>query len=371
MFWVISFEASDISYFFILELLFFQFFQLEFIRIFLLMCGDVHQNPGPKNSCNLSISHWNLNSISSHNFIKLVSLQAYNCIFKYDLICLSETYLDSSFPVDDISLNLKGYNLIRADHPLNVKRGGVCVYYKDTLPIKILNISQLSECLVLEILYDNKKCFITSLYRSPSQNSDEFESFLTKFEQLINSIYSLDPYLFIILGDFNAKLSSWNVNDPDTFEGKKIDELTSSYGLSQVISEPTHILPNSSSCIDLIFCNQPNLIIDSGVHSSLHENCHHQIIFAKINFNIHVPPPYERHIWHYTRGNVDLIKSAINLFDWASAFRNVDVNKQVDIFNTTLLNIFKNFVPNEIIIIDEKDPPWITNTIKRKISQKN
>ena len=161
---------------------------------------------------------------------------------------------------------------------------------------------------MLEILYDDKKCFITSLYRSPSQTSDEFETFLTKFEQLVDSIYSLDPYLFIIFGDFNAKLSSWNVNDPDTFEGKKIDELTSSYGLSQIISEPTHILPTSSSCIDLIFCNQPNLIIDSGAHSSLHENCHHQIIFAKIIFNIHVPPPYERHIWHYTRGNVDLIK---------------------------------------------------------------
>ena len=42
-----------------------------------------------------------------------------------------------------------------------------------------------------------------------------------------------------------------------------------------------------------------------------------------------------------------------------------------DIFNATLLNIFKNFVPNEMIIIDERDPPWITNAIKRKISQKS
>ena len=158
------------------------------------MCGDVHQNPGPKNSCNLSISHWNLNSISAHNFIKLVSLEAYNSIFKYDLICLSETYLDSSFAADDISLTIKGYNLIRADHPLNIKRGGACVYYKNTLPIKILNISQLPECLVVEILYDNKKCLIVSLYRSLSQNSDDFDSFLTKFGQLIDSIYDLDPY---------------------------------------------------------------------------------------------------------------------------------------------------------------------------------
>ena len=173
------------------------------------------------------------------------------------------------------------------------------------------------------------------------------------------------------MGDFNARLSSWNIDDVDSFEGKKIDELTSSYGLSQIISEPTHILPNSNSCIDLIFCNQPNMIIDSGVHSSLNENCHHQIIYAKLDFMVHIPPPYERHIWHYNRSNVNDIKNALNIFDWNKSFRNLDVNKQVEVFNATLLNIFRNFVPNETITIDEKDPPWITNNIKRKISLKN
>ena len=41
--------------------------------------------------------------------------------------------------------------------------------------------------------------------------------------------------------------------------------------------EPTQILHNSSECIDLIFTSQPNLIIESGVHPSLHSNCHHQL----------------------------------------------------------------------------------------------
>ena len=37
----------------------------------------------------------------------------------------------------------------------------------------------------------------------------------------------------------------------------------------QEIIEPTHILNNSSSCIDLIFNCQPNLLIESGVHPPL------------------------------------------------------------------------------------------------------
>ena len=46
--------------------------------------------------------------------------------------------------------------------------------------------------------------------------------------------------------------------------------------MSQLIQEPTHILNSSSSCIDLIFISQPNLVMESGIHSPLHSNCHHR-----------------------------------------------------------------------------------------------
>ena len=65
--------------------------------------------------------------------------------------------------------------------------------------------------------------------------------------------------------------------------------MTSQFGLHQIIKEPTHIINNSFSCIDLIFCNQSNLIIDSGVHSSLHPCWHHQIVYAKVNLKIYYP----------------------------------------------------------------------------------
>ena len=76
-------------------------------------------------------------------------------------------------------------------------------------------------------------------------------------------------------------------------DGDPIENLIFQFGLHQVIKELTHILDtSSSSCTDLIFMSQPNLIIESGVHSSLHSNCHHQIIFAKFNLEIVYPPPY-------------------------------------------------------------------------------
>ena len=88
--------------------------------------GDIEENPGPTaNSCDcLSICHWNLNRLCARNFIKLSLLRAYISINKIDIICLSETYLNSSIPSDDDNLELPGYNLVRADNPTNTKRGG-------------------------------------------------------------------------------------------------------------------------------------------------------------------------------------------------------------------------------------------------------
>ena len=65
-----------------------------------------------------------LNSISTHNFLKLSLLQAYITIHNFDVICLSDTYLGSSILHDDENLHIPGY-LYTKDYPLNIKRGGV------------------------------------------------------------------------------------------------------------------------------------------------------------------------------------------------------------------------------------------------------
>ena len=66
--------------------------------LLILLSADVELNPGPKRAStrNISICHWNLNSTSAHNSIKLFFLKAYTAIHKFDIICLSEKYLDSS-----------------------------------------------------------------------------------------------------------------------------------------------------------------------------------------------------------------------------------------------------------------------------------
>ena len=99
--------------------------------LFLICAGDIELNTGPRKnntSANFSFCHWNLNSIAVRNFSKLSLLEAYDVRHKFDMICLSETFLDSSIPTNDENLHMKGYKLIRVDNPSDSKKGDVDIY---------------------------------------------------------------------------------------------------------------------------------------------------------------------------------------------------------------------------------------------------
>ena len=113
---------------------------------------------------------------------------------------------------------------------------------------------------------------ISVIYRSSSQKSNQSELFLCNLENLLSDINKRKSSLSVVTGDFNVRSSSWWCNDLNTTEGSHLYSLTSSNGFSQLINEPTHIQTSNSSCIDLLFTDQPNLSVNSGVHSSLHSN---------------------------------------------------------------------------------------------------
>ena len=83
------------------------------------------------------------------------------------------------------------------------------------------------------------------------------------------------------------------------------------------------------------------------------------------------PPPYERAVWYYEIANTELIKGAIDQFDWLRALSNVNVDEKVYIFTETLLNTIQNIIPHETIVCDDRDPPWINKEIKKLMIEKN
>ena len=139
-----------------------------------------------------------------------------------------------------------------------------------------------------------KKCFFTCLYRSPSQSPGEFDTFCSNFNLFLPNINDLNPASSIVIGDFNARNSKWRSSDKETFEGRAIHSLTTSAGYIQLTDQHTHVINNSSSCIDLAFASNLNVIYNSGFELSLFDKCHHNLIFGELNFMVPLPPTYKR-----------------------------------------------------------------------------
>ena len=90
--------------------------------------------------------------------------------------------------------------MARADHPANSKCGGVCMYYKNFLPLKVLDIGFLHESIAFDLRIDDKLYSFISLYRSPNQSYDDFVSFLDNFELTLDTLAQKNPFLMVALG---------------------------------------------------------------------------------------------------------------------------------------------------------------------------
>ena len=149
------------------------------------------------------------------------------------------------------------------------------------------------------------------------------------------------PLASIITGDFNARSKSLCSQDVTNSHWSIIDTLTSTSGYHRLINLPTHMTNTSSSCIDLVFTSNPNLITEFGIEKFLYAgSCHHSIVFGKMNLNVSLPPPYTREVWDYNKVDKKSIQESIKTCNWARLF--ITTNEKVELLSNTLINIFRN-----------------------------
>ena len=105
---------------------------------------------------NFSCCSWNVNTLIAHNLTRIFHVEAYNTIYKHDFICISGTYFDSSITEEDKNIQINGNNLIKADRPSNTKRGGVCIFYKEQLVVRIINSLNFNKFIVCKVSKNSK-----------------------------------------------------------------------------------------------------------------------------------------------------------------------------------------------------------------------
>ena len=141
----------------------------------------------------------------------------------FDIICLSETFLDSSTTSDDDddddgddnddddddeALDISECNLTCSDNPLK-KNGGACIYYKNVLSLRVFSVQFLQEYIDLELNVGGKTSNFVSLYRSPSQTQDKFKKFIEVLESLCQNKW----ITIVLTGYLNDKSRNWYCHD--------------------------------------------------------------------------------------------------------------------------------------------------------------
>ena len=147
----------------------------------------------------------------------------------------------------------------------------------------------------------------------------------------LSGINNQQPTCSILIGDFNAKLSKWWPSDKDNKSGQDIDTFTTTSGYTQMIGQPTHIINDKTSCIDLLFTTNSKLLCDVGVEQIIYNKCHYNIIYGLLNFNITLAPPYYREVWDYKNTDPVCIQRAISLVNWNDVFSKKRQMKQLKV----------------------------------------
>ena len=156
---------------------------------------------------------------------------------------------------------IEGYSrkIFHSDHPNGKKEGGVCLYFKENLPVKQrkdLEITQ--ETVICETSIRRKTVFLIAMYRSPNQNNEEFDVFYGRLQEIFDTNKDAKPHCVILTGDLNCRSKQFWPDDIDSPKGVALDELIESNNLTQLIDQPTNFEPRGKSCVDLIITDQPN-----------------------------------------------------------------------------------------------------------------
>ena len=130
----------------------------------------------------------------------------------------------------------------------NARHGGVGLFFKNSLPIKIRDDLSFEESIVVELKIWSKeiifpRCYIEVLPSFIILLLSSWTSCQTLPIYIPKSKMKIHMHLFL-LGILMVTLSYGGLMGDTTAEGREIENLLSSLSLSQLISEPTNFEPN-------------------------------------------------------------------------------------------------------------------------------
>ena len=344
-------------------------FLLPSVQACLLISG-LETNPGPTEHKSITISHVNINSITSPGRLDELSLfTTDNCI---DILLLTETKLDSHVNPDLYALD--NYHIMTRHR--NRHGGGVAAYFKSTIATKRLPDLELEgiEWIWSLVKTQTDVILICCLYLPPNLTSSLLSDFLDTLTESVSLAQAYNPTSLFILGDFNAgnnylsETYSAKCSNIFAFE-TYLKDTVHSLNLIQLIDQPTRITQTTANLRDLILTSNTNIVKDSGVLPPFSQIDHFPT-FVTLDLTITSPKTTYKRIWNYANMDTDKLSQLLIHTDWDSIL-DQDVDKAATDFTQTLLAAAAEAIPIKTIRIRAQDKPWVDATLRREIRKRD
>ena len=277
------------------------------------------------------------------------------------VILLSETWLNDMNNDVTAVVKTNGYNIIHVPRSCSDKTrgGGVAIVYRKSLTFTQVFIKSGSTFESVSAKFKDasgQNVCCTSIYRSGLLN----DQFFSEFDEFLGSIF-LKFTKLLVCGDFNIHLD--NTQAPVTV---KFQELISSYGLAQLIKQPTH---RHGHTLDAVLCSHQVVTKDSAhislVDSEVFTTCDHFPILFDLCSVPHRSADEKKVITFRSIKNIDPVSFSNDL---ASALCSIDADsfaEKMDTFEQSCNNVIEYHAPLITKTIkDRRSAPWFDGEYK-------
>lgn len=311
----------------------------------------------------LNICHINSRSITS-------KIDEFRRIFlktNVHVIMISESWLSED--VTDSMVRIQGYKLFRNDRNTTTKGGGVAMYVKCGLSVKVLLRSDYPgeiEYIIGELRMNRAKVLLCCAYmpKKSLSNLSKLKSDLSRFVSQYENI--------VFGGDLNINLL--NIND-----SLKSGLIRMCNALSLSICNSTYptrfgVSSNgyTSSLLDVFITASKNQeqsplfgqISVSGISD-------HDLIFISLNIQVKVPESDPITFRDYKNCNVHELLNEAAVFPWHSIFHCHETNLQLSQLNTEILKLFAKYVPLKTFKRRCQSVPYHTPDVEKAITDRD
>ena len=131
-----------------------------------------------------------------------------------------------------------------------------------------------------------------------------------------------------------------------------------------LVNEPTSIVDDSKSCIDLMFTTNPFMFSNIQVLDKIANVCDHSPIFATLNYTYQLPKCYKRWVWNFEKANYERFNYMLVNAPWQSCYVNNDAHLSVKKWMALLLITAESCIPHYKATIRPADKQFINSEIR-------